>query len=165
MAALCWGCSELTEFDVPVDASGTVAGQLSRVPGVASGFDGLAGAGASVSRSFQNQGVSAGDLSSARLTVGTISVTTPPKSNLTWLKSFALDVSSPGLETKRIAHRDDFTAAQPSYDLSLDDVDLKPYVGAASMTFAPDFVRASLPAQDQTISLHLVLHVNLALGH
>lgn len=154
-------CSSLDQFDVPLSADGVLQGQLSHLP--QNGFPPWA-AGGDVSKQIENQGVKASQVTSARLTKGTISVTDPPTGHLAYLDALEIWVAAPGLEDKRIAHQEAaFKDRKQTYDLVLDDVDLKPYIAAASMTLTPKITQNSSPMQDEALHVALTLHVDLSL--
>lgn len=152
-------CASLDQFDIPLSADGVLPGTLSAV---APGF-GAWPAGADVSKQISNQGVAAADLTSVRLTKGSITVTAPATGHLMYLDSLEITVSSPGLPDVRIAHQDAaFKEKKTVYELVLDDVDLKPYVAAPSMSLKPVLKQNSRPSQDVNLRLDLTLHVDLS---
>lgn len=109
-----------------------------------------------VEQELQNQGVAKGDISSAYLVEITLS--TPDGDDLSFLDSLALTISSPGLDTARIAHAEDFPEGETSVTLTLDGVDLTEYLLAESLTIATD-ASGELPADDTTIEVYLALDV------
>ncbi len=158
LAALAVSCGSLTQLDVPFSESAILSGGLNPPQ---SGFSPM-DAGQSASRTFANQGVTASEIKSAKLTQGTLAVTSPPTGDLTTLSSFEILVEAPGQPEQVIAHQDQFAAGERSVPLILDDVDLKPYLTASSMTFTPRIQRSSkLTVGNEQIELSLNLHVQL----
>lgn len=161
-ALLVGACSSLDQFDVELVADGVIRGTLSSA---GDGFQRFPG-GTEVSQKIRNQGAGPGDVKSARLTAGTLSVTDPPGETLRYLESFEIFVEAPGLPRRRIAHQDAaFAARLPSHPLVLDDVELAPYITAESMMLTPkiSFEGASRPRTDVAIRAALTLHVDLTL--
>jgi hypothetical protein len=158
-ALLASACASLDQFDVPLTAEGTIPGSLSAAaPAIAD-----VPAGADVAKKIDNVGVAAGDITSARLTKGSITVTAPATGHLMTVQSLELWARAPGLPDVRIAHQDAaFANKQTTYDLVLDAVELRPYVVAPSMTLAPKLVPKSRPAQDVAVRLDLNLFVDLS---
>lgn len=154
-------CSSLDQFDVELTSSGVIRGMLGRLP---DGF-GHIPAGAEVKQTIRNQGVKPEDITSARLTQGSIRVKSPENGHLSFLPRFEIWVESPGLERKRVAYQDEaFAERRSSYPLVIEDVDLKPYVTAAEMTLVPNIDPPTRPPQhDHEIEVSLTLNVDLSL--
>ena len=160
VAIMLGACSSIDQFDVPLSTKGVVPGTLSMLSG---GFASIP-AGTSVSQKIQNAGVTANDITSARLTTGSITVTAPADGHLLYVESLELFVSAPGLEEKRVAHQDTaFAEKKTTYELLIDDVELKPYVAAPEMTLRPDLKLKSRPSMDLELRLDLNLHVDLSI--
>lgn len=158
------GCGKLTTFDVDLSSSGVIGGSLSHLAGRAGGFSGWSQAGGQVSRTIENQGVTAADIESARITAGSISVSVPREGFLDFVESFEIWVEAPGLERTRIAHQSEaFSERRSTYGLVLEDVDLKPYITAPSMTLHPELRVHHEPDMDHEIDVSLVLRVKLEL--
>lgn len=155
-------CSSLDRFDVPLSADGTIPGSLSSLPGTGfpRGFPG----GGDIGQKIENQGVDAGDVTSAKLKAGTITVTAPSDGHLAYITSFELFVKADGQERKRIAHQAEAFASRPSkVDLVLDDVELKPYITAPAMEIVPEVTLRSKPMNDVSIRVDLTLGVDLSI--
>lgn len=152
-------CSSLDQFDVPLKASGTLQGSFSQLGGFPTWP-----AGDSVSKEIENQGAKPGDITSARLTSGRLTVTAPEGGSLgKYVENLEIFISAPGLDEKRIAHRASFENAVSPYDFTLDDLDLKAYATASSMKLRPALTQKAKPAQDYQLEIDLVLHVDLAI--
>lgn len=152
-------CASLDQFDVPLTAEGVIPGSLSAAaPSIAD-----VPAGADVAKKIDNVGVTAQDITSARLTKGSITVTAPATGHLMTVESLEIWAKAPGLPDVRIAHQGAaFANKQLVYDLVLDDVELKPYVVAPSLSLKPKLVQKSRPSQDIAVRLDLNLFVDLS---
>lgn len=110
----------------------------------------------SVEQELANQGIAPGDITEARLVELVLS--TPDGEDLSFLTSVSFAISAPDLDTVRIAYGDEFPAGQTSVTLSLDDVDLAPYLVAESMSIGTE-AEGELPEDDTTIEADIALDV------
>lgn len=156
-------CSSLDQFDITLTQDGVLRGNLSSIP-TNGGFPERWPAGATAAREIENQGVSASDITTAKVTAARVKVVSPAGGHLAYLTKFELFISAPGLPEKRLAHQDaDFVNRKSTYDFLLDDVELKPYLAAPSMTMRPAIDQRSKPSQDHQLQLELVVHVDLSI--
>ncbi len=139
------------EASTVVEGSGVIGGLLTTLE-----LGGLDDLSLSVEQELANQGVEPGDITEARLVELTLS--TPDGEDLSFLTSVSFTISSPDLETVRIAHADELPPGQASVTLTLDDVDLTPYLVADSMSIGTD-AEGQLPEDDTTIDAFIALDV------
>ena len=83
---------------------------------------------------LDNQGVQAGDIQDAALTMFFLESTDPPGSSLSFLDSMELFVESPGLPRVLVASARSFPAGEARVAFVLEDVDLTDYVVSQSLT-------------------------------
>lgn len=153
LAAACVG--EL--LTVVVEESGSTvvkgAGVLGGVLGALE-IGGLDDLSVSVNQELANQGVAPGDIASASLTDFVLS--TPDGEDLAFLASVTFRIASPGLDAVVIAHAVHFPAGEPVVPLTIEPVDLMPYMVAEAVTITTE-VTGELPVDDTTIVADLTL--------
>ena len=149
-------CSELLTVDVEDRASTVVegVGALGGVLGVLqlAGWDGLS---VTVADELANQGVEKGDLVSAELTALVLS---SPDGELDFLTRIDVYVESPGVEKVRLAYADEVPDGATTLDLTLEEVDLAPYIEAESLAITTS-VEGVAPVEDTTVDADLALTV------
>ncbi|MFZ5482276.1 MAG: hypothetical protein ACOZNI_36280 [Myxococcota bacterium] len=149
--------SDLLTFDVEQDATTEVEG-VGAIGIVldALDFTGFGEMDVAVEQELENQGVAEGDVESVRVTTFTLS--TPDGEDLSFIDTFAVNISAPGLDTVQIAHQDEFPEGVTTVEMVIDDVDLAPYVVAESMT-VETLADGEAPWDTTTIDAHIVLIV------
>lgn len=149
-------CSELLSVDIEDRASTVVegAGALGGVLGVLqlAGWDGLS---VTVEDELANQGVAKGDLVSAQLTALVLS---SPDGELDFLTRIDVYVESPGVEKVRLAYADEVPDGATTLALTLEDVDLVPYIEAESLAITTS-AEGVAPVEDTTVDANLALTV------
>ena len=80
------------------------------------------------------QGVAREDLSQAEILAFTLTVRKPAGADLSFASRIEVFAEAEGLERIRIAHQDVFPEGEQVVDLETDDVDLRDYVAAPSVT-------------------------------
>lgn len=164
MVAL-FGCGSLDQFDIELSAQATIPGTASSIPGVpvSQAFPG----GAEISQRIKNKGVKPSDVETAKLTSGALRVLGPEDGHLSYLQSLELYVEADGFGRKRIAAAGPaaFSGKPTRVELTLDDVELQPYVTAPAMKIVPQVERdpVNRPFQDIEIALDLTLFVDLTI--
>jgi hypothetical protein len=124
------------------------------------GFDGFLDMDLTAAAELQNQGVEPEDITSARFEQFDLAATAPEGADLSFLETIALSVASPDLPTERFAHAEEFPEGTARVWLTLDDVDLKPYVVSQSMTIITD-VTGHRPSEDVSVDAHFVVAVGV----
>lgn len=124
------------------------------------GFDGFLDMDITAAEELANQGVEPGDITSATFEAFDLQVTAPDGGDLSFLESLSLSVEAPDLDTARFAHSEDFPEGEPRVWLTLDGLDLQPYVVSQEMTITTD-VTGHRPDADTTIEAHFVLAVGV----
>ena len=159
----CGGCSSLPmTFDVTQRAETTIqkGTVLEQIVG-SLGFGQFTNLDLSQSQEFKSNNVQKRHVANGRVKVLQLRITAPEGQDFDFLESISFFVEAPGLERKRIAHRQVPRDAR-SFQCKVDDVDLAPYVRAESMTVTTD-VRGRRPESDTTIDAKLVLTVSTVL--
>jgi hypothetical protein len=118
---------------------------------------GLQNVNASNLQGFPSNQTAKDHIQSARAKKITIKVTSPTTQDLFFLSSLAFSISATGLPDKQFAHLAPFPHA-PSADLTLDDVDLAPYLKADSFSISTT-ASGTPPPQDTVVEADLVLGI------
>lgn len=153
-------CGTLDRFDVTTSASANIPGAtlLDELLGAVTfgGFDKI-----DFSKQISNQGVSADQIDSVKLTSFVIHTEDGSGATLDFIKSASFYAEAEGLPKILVASGDAF-AGQTSVELDLEDEELKPYVIAPSMTLSAE-VEGKKPQQDTVITADVTLGVDAAL--
>jgi hypothetical protein len=163
LAALSIGGCGLVKFDTTVSGMGVIPGQVDAVKGpfAAGSFD----AAGSLAQSISTNGTSAGAISSAQVTGGTLKVINPTQmqDSLIYISSFSISVAAPGVNPQVIATIPAGTLTNKTTTVALTTmpVELKPYIAAGSITMTPTMTFSSHPASDIPIELTLTIHASL----
>lgn len=162
---LCAGCSRLpVSFDVTTRArtvveKGTVVEQL-----VGSlGFGQFTNLDLSQSQEFQNRDVQRRHVASATVEALELRIVPPTSEgqDFDFLESISFFIEAPGLEKKRIAHKQ-VPRDSRSFKCELDSVELAPYVRAERMTVTTT-VKGRRPENDTTLEARLVIAISTVL--
>lgn len=166
IAALCGGalgCSggldtfDITEVATAKVPAGSVVEQLIADIGFGDAFLKM---NVRDSEAFQNQGIEEDQIDSVRLASFEFRIVDPPSGqDFTFLDSLAFHASSEGLESKRIAHGGPFTTGANAVSMTVDGVELQPYVVAKSMDITTE-ATGKRPKQETTIEATMVLRVD-----
>lgn len=150
------GCN--ISFDVPVESETTVRGGGLFAGLLGNAFGDFANLDLSSSQEFRNQGVGKNDVKSVQLTELTLSIVEPASGNFDFISRISFFVEAEGLEKKRVAVADPVAKGLTRIELSLDDVELAPYITAPSMSLTTD-ANARAPEQDTKIQAKAVFSV------
>ena len=159
------GCGEDQLFSITIEeqAQTTIQGNsLGNITDLIDtlGFDGFSDMNVSESEELQNQGVSAGDISSTKLQKFELTVLQPSNGDLSFLSEVAVYVETADLEPLRIAYSNSFPEGQSTVIFELDDVDLTDYIVQESMNITTD-VTGSPPSEDTSIEASIALEVGV----
>lgn len=157
VAAFCT-CGTLDRFEVGTSASAEIpeATLLEELLDFVDfpGFDEV-----DFSKDIANQGVTEDQIDSVRLTSFVIHTDEGSGATLDFIESASFYAEAEGLPRVLIASSADF-AGQTSVDLDLEeDVELKPYVVAPSMTFSAE-VKGKKPSQDTVVTADVKLTID-----
>ncbi len=109
---------------------------------------------------LRNQGVEPGDISEVTFRELTLTVTSPPNGDLSFIDELEFWVSAPGLPRVRVASQSSFPDGAPSVSMILDDQDLTEYVVSESMTIETE-ITASRPQQRTTVDAFYAIRVGV----
>ena len=113
-------------------------------------------------------GIAREDLSDAEITSFTLTVLEPDGTDLSFATSIEVFAEAEGLERVRIAHQTEFPSGEDVIDLETDDVDLRDYVAAPSVTLVARIDGVTPPADVQVeaaAELHLGATLRGACNH
>lgn len=152
-----FACADLLTVPVETSASTVVEGQ-GAIGGILDliEFAGFSDFDVVVEEELANQGVEEGEIREAYLTAFTLS--TPDGDDLSFVDTFAVYVEAEGQPRTRIAHQEAFPEGEPVVELTLDDVDLAPFIVAPSMTITTE-VTGGPPVDDTTVDADIALEV------
>lgn len=166
LALLAPACG-LNTFDDSVTADTTVqgGGVVGQVLGTFPPMSGFNNFDFSQTQAFKNQNTSKGAVSSVKLKSFTLQITAPNGQDFGFLDSIAFYAEANGTKV-RVAHKDNIAslglkAPNPTLTLDLDDVELKPFVTADTMSLTTT-ANGRQPVQDTTI--HAVADFKVTIG-
>lgn len=158
VVAFATGCRPT--FDVPVTSESTIPGNS--LPGASLlpiNFADFAAMNLSDTQEFKNQGVNKDQVDSVKLKSVVLDVTAPSGGNFDFLNSIEFDVAKSDQDAKvSIAHASPVPRSTTHLVLTVDDVELQPYVTAASMKVTTK-VTGGQPTVDTTVKASLVFEV------
>ena len=162
---ICAGCSRLpASFDVTTRGQttierGTVVEQLVGTLG----FGQFTNLDLSQSQEFKNREVQRRHVARANVEALELRIVspTPEGQDFDFLETISFYVEAPGLERKRIAHKQ-VPRDSRSFKCEMDDLELAPYVRAERMTVTTS-VRGRRPENDTAIEARLVIAVSTVL--
>ncbi|HET6583336.1 MAG TPA: hypothetical protein VFG69_07810 [Nannocystaceae bacterium] len=108
------------------------------------------------------------DVADAQITSFTLTVVEPAEMDLAFVDRIEIYAEAPGLAPVRIAHRDSFPAGLQVIELETDDVDLRDYVAAPTVTLVARVDGAAPPMDvevDASANLHLGVTLRGACNH
>ena len=155
VAVMSSGCRPTIYFETTAKGSTQVQGSplgavLGQFPAI-SQFDNF---DLSQTQDFQNQGVTKNDVSSVKIKEFNLQITNPNNEDFSWLNSISFTVSANGqsaaVASKNNVNQLGLTAPNPQFDLDVPDVELQPYVTAASMSITGN-ANGTSPPQDTTV--------------
>lgn len=157
-------CGGLDELDIKRSSTATIPGGniLSQLVG-SLGFSDLADMDLKDSQELKNQGVKPNEIDSVKLDSLTLDIVSPAGQDFGFLDDVSFFIEAPGLEKKRIAHGEAFAPGLAHVGLDVDDVELKPYVTAASMSITSE-VQGHQPNQETKVKATVVLTVDIDVG-
>ena len=159
------GCGENELFSITIEetAQATIPGSsLGDLTDIIDslGFDGFSDMNISESEELQNQGVSAGDISSTTLEKFELTVLSPTDGDLSFLSEVAVYVETAELEPLRIAYSNSFPEGQSNVLFEVDEVDISEYIVQDSMNITTE-VTGSPPSEDTSIEAHIALEIGV----
>ena len=159
------GCGENELFSITIEenAQATIPGSsLGDLTDIIEslGFDGFSNMDISESEELQNQGVSAGDISSTNLEKFELAVLSPTDGDLSFLSEITVYVETAELEPLRIAYSNSFPEGQSTVVFEVDEVDISEYVVQDSMSITTE-VTGSPPSEDTSIEAHIALKIGV----
>lgn len=151
----------LDDFDITRVATAKVSGNpLGSLLGVLA-LGGFADMKLSDSQEFKNQGVKPHHVDSVKLSRLRLKVTVPASGqDLTFMKQLSFFAVAKDLPEVRVASGGPFAAGVNTVELTLDGVELKPYVVAEAMSLTTK-VDGQAPKQDTTLEATVTLHVDV----
>jgi hypothetical protein len=102
------------------------------------------------------------DVADAEITRFTIAVVDPVDMDLAFLDRVEVFAEAPGLPSVRIAHLDEFPAGAQLLELETDDVELRDYVAAPSVTLVAR-IDGAAPPMDVKVDARADLHFGVTL--
>lgn len=135
-------------FDVDVSGDSTIDGGGLISTLFPPSFGGFTGFNISDSTSFKNQGISKDQVESVTLKSLTLSTTAPGSANFDFLDSISFSVSADGQAKKVVARITGVQKGLKTITLSVEPVELAPYVTAEKMSLTTD--ATGRPPQDDT---------------
>ena len=95
---------------------------------------------------------------SARVAHATLTIADPKDATFDFLESIDIELSAPNLPVRQIAHLDTVPRGAATLSLSIDNVELMPYIRSGSISIMPSAVGV-LPPANTTISAAVVVTV------
>lgn len=123
------------------------------------GFTGLSSMGITASEELQNQGVAPGDIDGASLVYFEMEAL-DGQGDLAFIDSLSVYVAAPDQPEQLLASSQDFPTGQAVVALSVEPLDLTPYIVSESMTLTTD-VSGELPDEDTTVEARFELDVRV----
>jgi hypothetical protein len=115
-------------------------------------------------QTLQNQGVTKNQIDSVKMTRLTLTIIDPPSGqDFRFLDGLTFFVSAPGLERAMIASGGPFPSDARTVELTVEDVELAPYVVADRMDITTE-ARGRRPRQTTTVEATIVLDVDVNIG-
>lgn len=154
------GCSNVDNFDVPVDAQATIPASTI----IDQLLDPISfGALESIdfTQELKNQGVTKSDVDSVHMQSFSLSVTAPAGQTFDFVDSVAFSVETEGQPKSLVAKIDAVPKGATKIDLVVErNLELAPYVVAPSMRMTTS-VQGKRPMQQTNIAAHLVFDLDV----
>jgi hypothetical protein len=154
------GCSNIDNFDVPVDAKATIpaATILDQLLDPVS-FGALESI--DFTQELKNQGVTKSDVDSVHLKTFSLTIPAPAGQTFDFMDSVSFSVTTDGQPTALVAKLDSVPKGATKIDLKAETaLELAPYVVAPSMRMTTS-VKGKRPTQETTIAAHLVFDIDV----
>jgi hypothetical protein len=145
-------------FDVKVTAQTSVAASPLPLGVLPLNFADFASLDLSNTQDFKNQGISKDEIQSVKLKSAILTVTAPAGGTFDFVNSLEFDVSAQGQSQQRLAQLSPVPRSSTTVTLTVDGVELAPYVSAPSMAVTTN-ASGSPPSQDTTVQADLVFKV------
>lgn len=158
-------CSGIDNFDIEESSTSTIpAGSpLEQVLGNL-GFGNFLNLDITQNQTLQNQGVTKDQIDSVHITKLTLRITSPASGqDFTFISSLKFYVGSEGLERALIASGGPFPSGASTIDLTVENVDLAPYVAAPSLDITTE-ANGRRPNQETTVEATIDLDVDVNVG-
>lgn len=160
------GCGALDDFEHVLQDEASIPGSFFQTSPFALGYSGgFNDIQLSSSKSFQNAGVTPGDVDAIFVVSARLEGTKPQIDRLdVLLGRVEIHVEAPGVEKRTIATIEEIPPNASAVDLTVaPDFNLKPYAVAPSMQVGADVTLKQAPALETTLRTTIVLHVDINL--
>jgi hypothetical protein len=153
-------CSNVDNFDVPVDAKATIpaATILDQLldPLSFGAFESI-----DLSQDLKNQGVTKADVDSVHLQSFSLTITAPTGQTFDFMESISFSVETEGQPKALVAKLDSVPKGATKIELTAEKgVELAPYVVAPSMRMTTS-VKGKRPMQQTSVDAHLVFDLDV----
>ena len=160
-ASFPFACDDLDNFDVPVSGTAVIpkATLLDELLGLVpfDGFDEI-----SFERELANQGVTADQVDSVRVSSFTLLIESPADADFDFLEGISFFASAPGQPEVRIASAEAIPAGARTIELTVDDVELEAYATASSMVVRGE-VQGKRPDVETKVRAEVVFDVDVTI--
>ena len=152
---------ELTKFDLPYNSSVNIeasvnlpipAGQVLTIP--------TPPITTNSEKQFEVNKTAKNLIEEIKLKEMTLKVKTPENGNFDFMKSIKLYISAEDLDDTLIASANDIPKGSKEISLTVEDVDLTPYITGNEISFKVTTVTGEIVTQDMQIDIHSVFHVD-----
>ena len=152
---------ELTKFDLPYDTSVNIeasvklpipAGQTISIP--------TPPITTNSEEQFEVNKTAKNLIEEIKLKELTLKVKTPEDGNFDFVNSIELFINAEGLEETKIASASDIQKGTNEINLTVEDVDLTPYITGNEIVFKVKMVTGKIVTQSMEIDIHSVFHVD-----
>lgn len=160
----CTTCDGIDNFQVDETSRAVIPGatlleQLTSVP-----FAGFGNIDLSQNTDLKNQGATKDNIDSVKISALSMTVVAPASGqDFTFLTSLKFYVESPGQPRLLIASGGPFPEGASKVELTLEDVDLKPYATAETMSITTE-ANGRRPPQETTVDAAISLDVDVNVG-
>lgn len=150
------GCQQTIHFDTEAKGTATIEGNaLNATLGTFPGIAAFSNIDFASTQDFRNNGVTAEDVKSVRLTRAVIRVISPSDADFDWLSSLRFSVEANGQPKRVVAFKENIQQLGlnppfPEFELELADLELQPYVVAPAMAITTEGTGRT-PPQDVKI--------------
>ncbi|WP_373046781.1 hypothetical protein [Vulgatibacter sp.] len=155
-------CDSLDTFEVPVEGTAQIPGSplgsvpIDNLPLEIPGLNNF-----SFEKSFKDNGISADDVESVKLTSLVFGVTEPEGGTIDFLQKIEVFAEADGVEKRKIAEKSSIPDGATSVSLDVMDVEFKPYAVAKNLAITT-IVSGRPPTHDTAVRARAVFEVNAA---
>jgi hypothetical protein len=161
-ALLLAGCNPTISFDTTLKGAAQVPGSSVPTSVISLPIDlGLNNINIDQSANLKNSNTDKSHIDHARVKSLTLAVTNPTPGDISFLRTLKFSIAAPGQATKQIAHLETFPAL-PSAQMTVDVVDLAPYLKADSFSITAEGTGTAprAPPQNTTLEATMVLTID-----